>query len=248
MEIYQEIAELIVGGGSGVLVTVVAVAGTTPRKPGAKMLVRADRTLSGSIGGGAVEKEAQRLALEVLATGEPRLVSLDEGGDGGLACGGKLTVFLEPFAAGPSLFIVGNGHVGQALAVMAVSCGWRVRVFDDRSDPGTTSGQFYPITGYDDPFSGLLPGKKSCVVIASRSHEFDLQALRASLATEAGFIGLLGSRHKKESFFATLAGDGVTTEQLDRVETPVGVSIGAKTPAEIAISIMAGLIAWQGKT
>lgn len=245
MNIYQEVASLIAEGGSGVLVTLAAADGATPRKPGTKMLVRADGSISGTIGGGSFEQEVQRLALEVLTANETRLVSFDESGPSGLTCGGKSSVLFEPLTAGPGLFIVGNGHVGMALAKIAESCSWQVRIFDDRPASDKTSGQLFRIDGYEDPFANFQLGAKSGIVIASRSHAFDLQSLRAALATNAGFIGLLGSRKKKSAFFSTLRNEGVTEEQLARVETPVGISIGANSPAEIAVSIMAQLIGWQ---
>jgi len=245
MNIYQEVAKLIAEGGCGVLVTLAATDGATPRKPGTKMLVRADGSIVGTIGGGSFEQEVQRLALNALTANETRLVSLDESGGDGLTCGGRSSVLFEPLMTGPDLFIVGNGHVGQALAVIAESCSWLVRVLDDRSAPDRTSGQFYRLEGYENPFADFQPGEKSGIVIASRSHAFDLQVLRAALTTDAGFIGLLGSRKKKAAFFSTLQNEGVSEEQFARVKTPVGISIGAESPAEIAVSIMAQLIGWQ---
>jgi xanthine dehydrogenase accessory factor len=245
MELYQKILELLTSGNSGVLVTLVAVEGSAPRTPGTKMLVSTGGILAGTIGGGGLEQEMVRLCFEVLASGESRLVTYTEDGDGGLACGGKVTAFLEPVIAGPRLIVVGCGHVGQALAGLADSCRWQVIVLDDRKQGCETAGQFYPLEDYDDPFAGLRVGKKDCLVIAGRSHGVDLQTLRAALATDAGFIGLLGSAKKKAAFFATLQKEGVGEEQLARTKTPVGLDIGARTPAEIAVSIMAQLIEHQ---
>ncbi len=242
MKVYREVVRLMSEGGSGVLVTMIAVEGVTPCKPGVKMLVLADGRVFGTIGGGQVERKVQHLALEVLAENEPRLVSFGEPEDGALACGGKVTIFLEPVVGAPSLLIIGNGHVGQALAGAADGCGWQVLIVDDRPPPIESPGQFCRIDGYENPFAGLSVTRETSIVIAGRSHAVDLQSLRAALATDAGFIGLLGSRKKKAAFFSTLQEEGMSEEQLARVETPVGLEIGAQTPAEIAVSIMARLI------
>ncbi len=241
--LFAEIADLVGGGGRGVLVTVVATRGSTARKPGSRMLVRPDGTTSGSIGGGRMEQEAIRLAADIAASGEPRLLTL-EPEEGDHACGGRMTLFFEPLGAGIELLVVGNGHVGGALARQARLLGWPVRIFDDRPEraegPGCTL-----VAGYAEPFASGRIAASTAIVICTRSHDFDLQAVRAALATDAGFIGLLGSRRKRDAFFATLGKEGVDETALSRVHVPVGLDIGAVTPAEIAISIAAQLIAWQ---
>ncbi len=243
VELYEEAAKLIAAKGSGVLLTLVATDGTGPQKAGSKMLVLADGSVRGSIGGGSFEKDMQRLALEVLVEGKPRLLTVAAEGEGLSACGGKKTVFFDPISGGPHLILIGNGHVGQAVAKIAVGCGWQVSVRDDRPLPaGGGFGEFTQITDYTEPFSGLLPGEETFVLIASRSHDTDLQALRAALKTSAAFIGLLGSSRKKTAFFAALREEGETEEQLGRVKSPVGLDIGASSPAEIAVSIMAQMI------
>ena len=245
MEIYRKITELIDSGGSGVLVTLVAVEGSAPRTPGAKMLVAGGRVTAGTIGGGSLEQEMIRLAAEVLASGRARLVTYAENGEDGVACGGRATVFLEPLCAGNRLFVIGCGHVGRALARLAMDCGLPVTVLDDRKDVHPPDDRFLLLDTYDDPFAGLEVGKRDMVVIAGRSHGVDLQVLRASLATRAGFIGLLGSGKKKAAFFAALGKEGAPDEQLARITTPVGLPIGAHTPVEIAVSIMAQLIEYR---
>ena len=245
MEIYRKITELIDSGVSGVLVTLVEVAGSAPRTAGTKMLVTGGRVAAGTIGGGGLEREMLRLAAEVSASGRARLVTHAENGEEGLACGGRATVFLEPVSAGNRLFIFGCGHVGSALARLAMDCGLPVTVVDDRKDGRAPGDRFLLLDSCDDPFADLGVGKRDMVVIAGRSHGVDLQILRASLATEAGFIGLLGSRKKKEAFFSTLRAEGVPDEQLARITTPVGLAIGAHTPVEIAVSIMAQLIEYR---
>jgi len=245
MTIYEEIAALEQKRRRGVLVTVISAAGTAPRKAGAKMLVRSDGSVSGSVGGGSMEKEAVATAMEALVFGEPCLRTFDAQKTDINACGGRITLFFDPFGAGPDLLIVGNGHVGSALAHLARFSGYPVRVLDDRmplhrdgeSDPG-----FILLQAYHDPFDGVPVTKTTAIVISTRSHDFDLQVLRAALQSGAGFIGLLGSKKKKKVFFDTLRKERVAEEALQRVRTPVGLDIAAETPAEIAVSIMAQLI------
>ncbi len=245
MEFYQKVMELIASGGSGVLVTLVAVEGSAPRAAGTKMLVAAGEVAAGTIGGGGLEREMVDLAGDVLNSGEPQLITYAEDENAGLACGGRATVFLEPLQTGNRLFVIGCGHVGGALARLAVDCALVVTVLDDRKEACETDGRFRLLENYDDPFADLDIGKRDMLVIAGRSHAVDLQVLRAALATETEFIGLLGSKKKKDAFFATLRKEGISDEQLARVRCPVGLSIGAKTPVEIAVSIMAQLIEYQ---
>ncbi len=245
MNVYRKVMEMLAAGDSGVLVTLIKVEGSSPRTPGTKMLVIDGVVAVGTIGGGGLEQEMLRLAMEVLTSGEAKLVTYAEDGVDGLACGGRVSVFLEPLVADYRLFVVGYGHVGRVLAGLADDCGWQVTVLDDRKQAGETEGRFLLLENYDDPFAGLGVGKRDFLIIAGHSHEVDLQALRAALATSAGFIGLLGSKKKKAAFFSTLTREGIDEQQLARVVTPVGLDIGARTPAEIAVSIMAQLIEYQ---
>lgn len=209
------------------------------------MLVSADGTTEGTIGGGRFELEIQQLAQEVLTENRPRLVVVEEQGEEGLTCGGRMSVFLEPLRTGPRLVIVGSGHVGQALAKTAQSCNWQVLVADDRTISVEEPWPFVQLKDYTDPFTKMQVQSEDCIVICSRSHATDLETLRAALNTEVRFLGLLGSRKKKTAFWKTLQDEGVTTEQLSRVVTPVGLDIGAGSPAEIAVSIMAQLIQYR---
>ncbi len=243
--LFTEIADFLGNGGRGVLVTVVATEGSTARKPGSRMLVRHDGSVRGSIGGGRVEQEAISLAADMLAGDRPRLLTLGPE-EGAHACGGRMTLFFEPLGRGAELLVVGNGHVGSALARQARLTGWPVRILDDR--PERVDGpDCILLADYVEPFATARVTPATAIVICTRSHDCDLQALRAALATDAGFIGLLGSSRKRDAFFATLGKEGVDESTLSRIHVPVGLDIGAETPAEIAVSIMAQLIAGQRK-
>jgi xanthine dehydrogenase accessory factor len=246
LELYEEMARLTRKGEPFTLATVVANSGSSPRKAGAKMLVRGDGSFIGSVGGGRVEKESVQAAKDALKDGTPRTLEFVLTEEHGFACGGTMSVFLEPQGRRPLLVMFGAGHVGRAVAALANGCGFRVVVVDDRPDCAVTE----LLPGADeiicatvsDSFAQLQLEKESFAVIATPGHFSDFDAVRGCLATEAGFIGLLGSRRKREALLKTLEEEGFDAVQRARVVTPVGLEIGAQTPEEIAVSIVGQLI------
>jgi xanthine dehydrogenase accessory factor len=242
MDLYQKVTACLNRGVPVVLMTLVRVEGSAPRGPGAKILVGTGGLLAGTIGGGAFEQQMVARAADIMASGEATLLEYEDQAGGRLACGGRYTVFAEPLVAPKRLFILGSGHVGMALARLADTCGYQVLLFDDRPCPTDATGRYIQLDEYENPFAEHLPRKGDSLVIAGRSHGVDLKALRAALREPFSFIGLLGSSRKKENFFKTLAEEGVGEETLARVHTPVGLDIGARTPDEIAVAIIAQLI------
>jgi xanthine dehydrogenase accessory factor len=246
LELYEEMARLSRKGEPFTLATVVANSGSSPRKAGAKMLVRGDGSFIGSVGGGRVEKESVQAAKDALKDGTPRTLEFVLTEEHGFACGGSMSVFLEPQGRRPLLVMFGAGHVGRAVAALANGCGFRVVVVDDRPDCAVTE----LLPGADeiicatvsDSFGQLQLDKECFAVIATPGHYSDFDAVRGCLATEAGFIGLLGSRRKREALLKTLEDEGFDPAQRARVVTPVGLDIGAQTPEEIAVSIVGQLI------
>jgi len=246
LELYEEIVRLTRQGETFALATVVAHGGSSPRKSGAKMLVRSDGSALGSVGGGRVEQETVEAARAVLANGEPRTLEFILTEEHGYACGGSMSVFVEPQGLRPLLVMFGAGHVGRAVTALVHGCGFRVTVVDERPEcaasallPGADQIVCAPV---NDAFSRLNLGSDCFVVIATPGHLHDFDAVRGCLATEAGFIGLLGSRRKREVLLKTLEEEGYGDAQRERVITPVGLDIAAQTPEEIAVSIVAQLI------
>lgn len=246
LEIYEEIVRLKRSGAPFVLATVTQNSGSSPRKAGAKMLLRSDGTMIGSVGGGRVESETIRAARGALEDGAPRTLSfvLDE--EHGFACGGAMTVYLEPHGAPPRLVMFGAGHVGKATAALAKVCGFQVTVVDERPEcatpdevPGADELVCAPVR---DAFSRVRIDAETFIVVATPGHLSDFDAVRGALATPARFIGLLGSRRKKETLLKSLEEEGHSEEQRARVVTPVGMEIAAETPEEIAVSIVGQLI------
>lgn len=246
LEIYRELIRLAEAGMPAVLATVVETSGSSPRKAGAKLLVREDGSSCGSVGGGGVEQETLAAARLVLRDGTPRTVPISLTEQHGHLCGGRVVVYLEPVALRPRLVVVGAGHVGQALTRTAHQAGFRVTVVDDR--PEYVAGDRLPeaeetlLVDYGAPFAAMAVDHRTAIVIATTGVESDFAAVRSALGTSAAFIGLIGSARKREMLLKTLADEGYPTGQIDRITTPVGLAIGAETPEEIAISIVAQLI------
>jgi xanthine dehydrogenase accessory factor len=247
LELYEEVVRLTRRGEPFVMATVVAYSGSSPRKSGAKMLVRGEGSCLGTVGGGRIEKETFEAACAALSDGEPRTLEFILTEEHGYACGGSMSVFVEPQGRRPLLVMFGAGHVGRALTSLAHGCGFRVVVVDERPDcavSGLLPGADEILcASVGDAFGCLKLDRESFVVIATPGHLHDFDAVRGCLSTEAGFIGLLGSRRKRETLLQTLEEEGVSAAQRGRIITPVGLDIGAQTPEEIAVSIVGQLIA-----
>jgi len=211
------------------------------------MLVRGDGSFLGTVGGGRVEKETVEAALGALRDETPRTLDYVLTAENGFACGGSMSVYIEPQGRRPLLIMFGAGHVGRALTALAHGCGFRVLVVDERPDCATETllpGADQVIcTPLREAFDRLQLGPEDLVIIATPGHLSDFDAVRGCLASEAGFIGLLGSRRKRETLLKTLEDEGFDDVQRARVVTPVGLDIGAQTPEEIAVSIVGQLIA-----
>jgi xanthine dehydrogenase accessory factor len=247
LELYEEVVLLTRRGDPFVLATVVAHGGSSPRKSGAKMLVRSDGSCLGTVGGGRIEMDTVEAARTSLADGEPRTLEFILTEEHGYACGGSMAVFVEPQGRRPLLVMFGAGHVGRAVTALAHGCGFRVIVVDDRPDcaipsllPGADEIICAPV---GEAFGRMRLDREGCAVIATPGHLHDFAAVRGCLASEIGFIGLLGSRRKRDTLLKTLEEEGFDGGQRARVVTPVGLDIGAQTPEEIAVSIVGQLIA-----
>ncbi|MGD0585639.1 MAG: XdhC/CoxI family protein [Oryzomonas sp.] len=251
LELYEEMVRLTRRGEPFALATVIAHSGSSPRKSGAKMLVRGDGTVLGSVGGGRVELESVRAALAALGDGGQRTLPFALTEEQGFACGGSMTVFIESQGRRPLLVMFGAGHVGRAVTALAHTCGFRVVVVDERPDcsaqallPGADDIVCAPVR---DAFRHLTLDRESFIVIATPGHLHDFDSVRGCLATEAGFIGLLGSRRKRETLLTLLEKEGFDEGQQRRIVTPVGLDIGAQTPEELAVSIVGQLIQLRKK-
>jgi xanthine dehydrogenase accessory factor len=251
-DIYEEIARMHRDGVPGVVATVIRAEGSTPRSAGARMIVYADGRILGSVGGGAVEgsviEEARALLVGAGATSvDCRLVTYDLGDDVGMTCGGSIEVFLEPIAGAPTVTIIGGGHVGHAVAKIARQSGFRVTVVDDRAD--MVSAERFPfadqrlVGGVELLDSGLTIDGASMVVIVTRGHRYDKDWVKALVSRSPAYMGMIGSEQKVEAAFADLESEGVPRDALAGIHAPIGIDIGAETPDEIAVSVVAEVIA-----
>jgi xanthine dehydrogenase accessory factor len=250
-EVFAAIAEALERGETAALVTIVSARGSTPQRVGAKMLVFADGRTIGTIGGGCYESDAFGKARDAITARKPQLVhyelSDDFAQETGLICGGQMDVYIEPIEPSPELYIIGGGHVGYHLARLAHEVGFRVHVVDDREK--FANRERFPtaeeVVADDIPTwlaAATLP-PHAYAVIVTRGHTNDLEALRALAPRELRYLGLIGSRAKVARVYDALTADGVPAEQLTRIHAPIGLDIGAVTPQEIAVSILAELIA-----
>jgi xanthine dehydrogenase accessory factor len=250
-EVLAAAADALARGEAAALVTVVRANGSTPQRAGAKMLVFADGRTVGTIGGGCYENDAFWKAREAITTGRGTLLHYDLNDDfaqeNGLVCGGQMDVHIDPLAPAPHLYIVGAGHVGWHVAQLAHTAGFRIHVIDDREKfanrerfPDADDVIVEPITEWLD--RATLP-PTAYAVIVTRGHQADLEAMRSLAARDLAYLGLIGSRAKIVRISQALLDEGMPAECLERVHAPIGLEIGAITPAEIAISIVAELVA-----
>lgn len=238
-------------GEAAAMVTIVAAHGSTPQRVGAKMLVFADGRMVGTIGGGCYEHDAFWKAREALGTRRSRLVhyelSDDLAEESGLICGGQMDVFIEPIEPAPQLYILGAGHVGLQLGQIAPTVGFRLHVVDDRqkfanherfpaADQVVVENVDQWVTTADIPAAAY-------VVVLTRGHRQDFDVLRALAGRSVRYLGLIGSRAKVARLTEALIEAGVSPEWLRRLRAPIGFDIGAVSPEEIAVAILAELIA-----
>jgi xanthine dehydrogenase accessory factor len=250
MDLFEEIVQMRRVGQRGALATIVHTNGSIPSYESSRMLVREDGSLLGTIGGGCVEAEVWAAAKEVMEKEAPRKMVFNLNNeasyDNGLICGGTVEVFVEPILPQPTLYLFGGGHVSMALAKAASSAGFAIGVIDDREafanrDRFPMADQI--LTTYEDAFEKLSPNASSYLVIVTRGHKEDMRVLAWAVRTNARYIGMIGSKRKVISVYKALEKEGYRAEELERVYAPMGLEIGALSPEEIAVSIVAEIIA-----
>ncbi len=251
MDIYEQIVELRKQGRRGAVATIVNVRGSVPSFQTAKMLVRDDGSIVGTIGGGCVEADVWQAAREVMESEKPRTLKFDLNQDPrydtGLVCGGTLEVFVEPVLPPAVLYVFGAGHVALNVCRTAAAAGFDVIVTDDRSSYATEErfpdAREVNALEFDQAMQKLDPNESSFVVIVTRGHRDDMRILRWAVQTRARYVGMIGSKRKVIEIFKTLRAEGIQEHLFDRVHAPIGLDIGAVTPEEIGVAITAELIA-----
>ena len=249
-DIFQEIVRIRSEGQGAVLATVISAKGSTPRETGAKMLIRSDGNVLGSIGGGSLEAQVCKEALKVMGKSKSMLLRFDLSGkevaEDGMICGGNMEVFVEPILPEPCLLIFGGGHISLYLAKLGKMVGFKVVVIDDRSE--FANRERFPeadeviAQDFQLAFPQLTTNKASYIAIVTRGHLQDETVLEWAVKTEAAYIGMIGSRKKNQTVFSHLRAKGIPEKRLKEVHAPIGLNIDAKTPEEIAVSIIAEII------
>jgi xanthine dehydrogenase accessory factor len=255
LDIYEEIVKLRREGRRGALATITSVRGSIPSFQTSKMLVRDDGSIAGTVGGGCVEADIWQAAREVMEDEKSRSLTFNLNQnpkyDTGLVCGGTLEVFVEPVLPIPVLYLFGAGHVSVNLYKLAVQSGFAVVVVDDR-DLYANRERFPEAReiiaeDYDTALPKIEPNESSYIVIVTRGHRDDMRVLRWAVGTRARYMGMFGSKRKVIEIYKELEKEGVAPDLFERVNAPVGLEIGAITPEEIAVAIMAELVAVRRK-
>jgi len=251
MDIYEELVRLRTLGQKCALATIVQVRGSIPSYESAKLLVREDGSMAGTIGGGCVEADVWTAAREVIDTEKPKHLTFNLGQDAaydnGLICGGQLDVFVEPVLPVPRAFIFGAGHISKSLAKVAGLAGFGTVVVDNRE--AFANRERFPDADqvhaqeYEDVFPQLGINETSYLIIVTRGHRDDMRVLKLAIATPARYIAMIGSKRKVLNVIRELEKEGVAREAFERIHAPMGLDIGAISPEEIAISVTAEMIA-----
>lgn len=251
MDIYEQIVQLRREGRRGAVATITNVRGSIPSFQTAKMLVRDDGSIAGTIGGGCVEAEVWQAAREVMEEEKPRSLTFNLNNnpkyDTGLVCGGTLEIFVEPVLPPALLYIFGAGHVAHNLYKIATIAGFEVVVIDDRES--YANRERFPeareviADDFDAITTRIRVPESSYIVIVTRGHRDDMRVLRWAIHANARYLGMIGSKRKTISIYKELEKEGIPADKFANVHAPVGLEIGAVTPEEIAVAIVAEMIA-----
>jgi xanthine dehydrogenase accessory factor len=245
--IYRAILDLLDAGRHGVLCTVLDSAGSAPQRPGSKLLLRDDGSFLGTVGGGAIEEATLGRARAVLTSGRPERFAAHLTRELAMCCGGRMEIFLEPIGARPWLILFGGGHVATALVPVAATAGFRVHVVDEREawgSPGAhPAAEACTVASPLDVLADLPWGAQTSAVIVTHDHLLDERILERCLPLSWRYLGMIGSKAKAHRIVQRLAARGVDPDALRRVHSPIGLAIAAREPGEIAVSVVAELIA-----
>ena len=244
-ELLRALSDILASGRRGALATVVRTGGSTPQRPGARMLLCPDGRVLGTVGGGALEQLVLECLRACLADPEPRLTVHALGHDLAMCCGGRMEVFVEPIEAQPRLWLCGAGHVASASAPLLRAIGFEVCVVDEREELNTEARFPGCTRELCDPDGWLkrqaLDGR-DWLLIATHEHALDERVLELALAQAPRYIGMIGSKRKVLRLLERIAARRGSTS-LENVYAPVGLALGAIGPQEIAVSIAAELVA-----
>jgi xanthine dehydrogenase accessory factor len=245
LEVWDVLARWRAEGRRFVMASVVRSRAFTPQKSGAHMLI-APEEIFGTIGGGAIEREVVERGRALLAGGGATLLERHLTRELGMCCGGEMSVFLEVVEAAPRLVVFGAGHIAAPLAALAATCGFDVTVVDEREEWATPERFSAARVHLGSPESFARAWRTEgteLAVVATHDHALDQRLVQLLLERPLRFLGMIGSVPKQRKFALRLRARGFDDEQIARLRTPLGFDIGARTPEEIAVSVMAELVA-----
>jgi len=250
-DIYREIQKMIAANEKAVLVSTSSIRASAPSEVQTKMLVKADGSIIGSIGGGSVEANIIKQALDAIKQATPRRVRIgvtpEEEKKRGMEPGGKLKYFIEPIQTLPVLYIFGGGNISLQIAKIGKALGYKIVIVDNQSEFADPQRFFEAdqviADDYDKAFSKLKPGKSSYIIIATRNHDYDELVLELAVKSDAEYVGMAAcSETKKQRFFSNLMAKGIPEDYFDKVHAPIGLDIQAQTMEEMALSILAEIV------
>ena len=259
LEIFDEAVKSLKMGQKIAICTVVEKVGSGPRPEGAKILIKENGETFGTIGGGEFERKLKEEAIKAIKEGKPRSVkfSLYEGGkegeiSTGLWCGGRMTVFIDVIEPRPRMIIVGSGHIALPTYRIAEILGFDITVVDDNFNTATNerfpNAKLICREDFESALKEVEVDEKSFVLILHGEPKHDLAALRRFVNEKVAYLGLLGSLGKITKLKDILKKDGVAADKIEKVHAPIGIDIGATTPEEIAVSILAEVIKEKPRT
>ncbi|MGH4117278.1 XdhC family protein [Clostridium sp.] len=247
-KIIKEIYESLASGQKSALVTITEIKGSTPRKKGSLMAVWEDGKIQGSVGGGNIEYEVIEKAIDCIKKEVDRefKFQLTDEGDLNMQCGGDATLYVKVFKPRPKLLIIGAGHIGVELFKLAKILDFYTVIFDDRDEYANENrfeGADEIIVGdISEKVSKYPINKNTYIVIVTRGHECDADALKFTAESDASYIGVIGSKKKTEFVMKNLITEGIQREALKKVYAPIGINISSGEPNEIAFGIMSEIL------
>lgn len=248
--VYEALSNIYTHSQRAALATIIQTRGSIPRHAGSKMLIYEDGKIVGTVGGGAMEGLVIQAALNALKDGQTRIETYTlnnlEDGDPGI-CGGTATIFIEPLMAAPQLLVIGGGHVGKALAELGKWAGFKVILCDDRpefcNETYVAGLDAYIVCKPQEVAERISIHNQTYIAAVTRGLPIDLGLFPPLISTAAAYIGLIGSRRRWAITRKALQEQYQFTDtQLARIHAPIGLNIGAETPKEIALSILAEII------
>ena len=250
-EVLREALKRIDKGETIALVTVVETKGSTPREVGAKMIVYKDGLIFGTIAGGIIEAKVIEKAREAIKKGEGELLNYhltkeEAALNEGAICGGDMKIFIDILQPKKEVLIFGGGHIAVYVSKLMKMIGFKVTVIDDREE--FANKERFPesdeiiVESIDKALQHVKITPSTYIIIVSRGHLQDQEVLASVIESDAAYIGMIGSRQKNATVFQYLEEQGVSAQELKKVHAPIGIDIGAQTPEEIAVSIIAEII------